>query len=629
MRSCRSSANSKRQVDLFAGLPRQADDEVHEERDVGRLSPLRDPGDLSEVQILLNDFAHHTLHAALGADAQRGDPPPQRVDLSVAQMIGPEPVGDLELQVALLHQLEQRIKMSRACVGEFVEHVDSAGTEGDQLVEVSGHARAGQPTLSLRGAGGEPRIRGAMDAPIGAATRRQQRQRSAVDGEGPARATERGHHAIVQGKARLDLDGVPRRQRQRVEIRRLRSDDDLGRGGPPVGQSADQIGQDGFGLVAQEHVDLGVGRQHFGAVDIEVVLAALVEIGEHRRTFRVPLSDEREHLGQRRVPGGWPMEGRRRHHEDVRCRKLSDPRADGEQVGVECARDRGGQRVDHGHVVSGLSERGGRRERPEVGEKWVVDEIAGHHQGREDDRDLRHDPASVAWMPAREREALDLGRGGGRYRESMRPRAVVVSLLVVTATAPTALAVENDWEGNFGIEAERRSDFTAGLSVGVLAGTAYGYPNEASKIGNDRYVADTGVGVGSAQTLWIGGALRDWFTFAVGYWNVGYSANALDASGFGVLFRVETFPLWSQGGVWRDVGLYGDFGLGGMTLKSGDETHADGGALSILGVGAFWEPVRFGIFSFGPNVEFMHLYSQTLTMSSATVGARLAIYTGP
>ena len=232
-------------------------------------------------------------------------------------------------------------------------------------------------------------------------------------------------------------------------------------------------------------------------------------------------------------------------------------------------------------------------------------------------------------MPAREREALDLGRGGGRYRESMRPRAVVVSLLVVTATAPTALGVENDWEGNFGIEAERRSDFTAGLSVGVLAGTAYGYPNEASKIGNDRYVADTGVGVGSAQTLWIGGALRDWFTFAVGYWNVGYSANALDASGFGVLFRVETFPLWSQGGVWRDVGLYGDFGLGGMTLKSGDETHADGGALSILGVGAFWEPVRFGIFSFGPNVEFMHLYSQTLTMSSATVGARLVIYTGP
>lgn len=200
---------------------------------------------------------------------------------------------------------------------------------------------------------------------------------------------------------------------------------------------------------------------------------------------------------------------------------------------------------------------------------------------------------------------------------------------MVLATAQTALGVENDWEGNYGTTAERRSDFTAGLSVGALAGAAYGYPNEARKVGNDRYVADTGVGVGTAQTLWIGGALRDWFTFAVGYWNVGYSANDLDASGFGVLFRVETFPLFAHGGVWRDAGLYADFGLGGVTLKSGDEKRADGGALSILGLGAFWEPVRFGIFSFGPNVEVMHVYSQTLTMSSATLGARLVLYTGP
>ena len=103
----------------------------------------------------------------------------------------------------------------------------------------------------------------------------------------------------------------------------------------------------------------------------------------------------------------------------------------------------------------------------------------------------------------------------------------------------------------------------------------------------------------------------------------------LDAEGFGVLFRVEAFPLWSQGGVWRDAGVYTDFGIGGMKLKSGGDTEADGGALSIIGLGAFWEPVRFSIFSFGPNIEYVHAYSRTLHLSSATVGARLVLYTRP
>ncbi|MFO0564135.1 MAG: hypothetical protein U0263_00655 [Polyangiaceae bacterium] len=211
----------------------------------------------------------------------------------------------------------------------------------------------------------------------------------------------------------------------------------------------------------------------------------------------------------------------------------------------------------------------------------------------------------------------------------MRRALVGSSLLLVLATPSLAAAVENEWDGDFGRKAERRSDFTAGLSVGVFAASAYGYPNEASKIDNDRYVADTGVGIGQAQTLWLGGALRDWFTFAVGYWAAGYSANDLDTAAFGVIFRVETFPLWSVGGTWRDLGVYTNFGIGGTTLKAGDEKRADGGALSIVGLGGFWEPVRFGIFSFGPNIEYTHLFSRTLKLNATTLGARLVLYTGP
>ena len=90
-----------------------------------------------------------------------------------------------------------------------------------------------------------------------------------------------------------------------------------------------------------------------------------------------------------------------------------------------------------------------------------------------------------------------------------------MSLTAALVAAPNALAVENDWEGDYGQTAERRSDFTAGVSFGLFTGAAYGYPNKAGKIDDDRYVADTGVGFGTAQTLWLGGALRDWFTFAI------------------------------------------------------------------------------------------------------------------
>lgn len=211
----------------------------------------------------------------------------------------------------------------------------------------------------------------------------------------------------------------------------------------------------------------------------------------------------------------------------------------------------------------------------------------------------------------------------------MRRAPAVLSFFALCASTRIAAAVENDWEGDFDIKGERRSDFTAGVSLGLFAASAYGYPNEAGKLDDDRYVADTGLGVGAAQTFWLGGALRDWFTFALGYWNVSYSGSDLDAKGYGFLFRVETFPLWAYGGPWRDTGLYADFGLGGMTLEKGGEEQADGGALSIVGLGAFWEPVRFGIFSFGPNFEYTHVFSRTLHLTGATLGARLVLYTRP
>ena len=55
----------------------------------------------------------------------------------------------------------------------------------------------------------------------------------------------------------------------------------------------------------------------------------------------------------------------------------------------------------------------------------------------------------------------------------------------------------------------------------------------------------------------------------------------------------------------------------------------DGGAVSIVAFGAFWEPVRFGIFNFGPTAEYTLISSRTVTLTGASLGARLVLYTGP
>ena len=207
--------------------------------------------------------------------------------------------------------------------------------------------------------------------------------------------------------------------------------------------------------------------------------------------------------------------------------------------------------------------------------------------------------------------------------------AAALTVCAVLGSARAAVAAENDWDGDFGVKAERRSDFTLGLSVAPLFAGAYGYPNKAGKVGNDRYVADPGLGFGSIESVWLGGALRDWFTFGVGVTSLSYAKGGTTTSATGMIFRVETFPLWAYGGAWRDAGAYASFGIGGAKLEKDGHSVADGGAVSIVAFGAFWEPVRFGIFSFGPTTEYTLISSRTATLYGASLGARLVLYTRP
>jgi hypothetical protein len=70
-------------------------------------------------------------------------------------------------------------------------------------------------------------------------------------------------------------------------------------------------------------------------------------------------------------------------------------------------------------------------------------------------------------------------------------------------------------------------------------------------------------------------------------------------------------------------------GLGGYTIERGKEKLAEGGGTSAVGLGAFYEPWRLWQFSFGPQIEYSHQFSDTMSAHTLVVGMRTVFYGGP
>ncbi len=214
----------------------------------------------------------------------------------------------------------------------------------------------------------------------------------------------------------------------------------------------------------------------------------------------------------------------------------------------------------------------------------------------------------------------------------MRALLILVGALTGTSLSATARAESKDadWDADVPVtKASRRWDFTLGASGGLNLGRARGYPNEVDKIGDRDYRADTKNAVGAGGALWAGVTFTDWLTFALGAATIELASGDLSASGGGFLARVETFPLFYSGGAWRDLGVSANFGLGFLKIEGDGEEKADGGSMSLVGVGVFHEPLRLGHFVLGPMVEYTHLFSKSANAGSTVLGARLALYTGP
>lgn len=216
-----------------------------------------------------------------------------------------------------------------------------------------------------------------------------------------------------------------------------------------------------------------------------------------------------------------------------------------------------------------------------------------------------------------------------RARRQLATAAALVSLLAPTAAAAQEEDGEGDnWDGEYDIEYEKRSDFTFGLQGGLMMGNAAGYPNTVNKIDNDQFEVDSGVAVGGGGTFWIGGALRDWFVFGLGITGANISGDA-DVSGGAFIFRTEVYPFFYSQPWGKNLGIGANFGIGGLTAEKKGQPRADGGAMSATGIGAFYELWNFGSFASGPSLDYHYFFSRSMRVHTATAGLRLAFYGGP
>jgi len=222
--------------------------------------------------------------------------------------------------------------------------------------------------------------------------------------------------------------------------------------------------------------------------------------------------------------------------------------------------------------------------------------------------------------------------GGGLTKGGVpRLSSIAVAVFSCLFSLP-ALAQEGDnesWDGGYKIKAERRSDFVFGASLGLVLGGASGHPNEIAKINDPAYEATTGLAIGPGGSMWIGGALRDWFTVGVGGTYFGMTGGSGTGSGGAFTIRVEAFPLYPWGGLLRDLAFFGVFGAGGYTVRADDGNRGEGGFMSLVGLGSAFELLRLGPVALAPTAEYMLVRSQSATAHQVILGIRAVAYAGP
>jgi hypothetical protein len=231
----------------------------------------------------------------------------------------------------------------------------------------------------------------------------------------------------------------------------------------------------------------------------------------------------------------------------------------------------------------------------------------------------------------------------------LRRCALLIAAASTLIAQPSVAALsgapdDTGWESGYDPgKQKRRSDFTAGIGLGIGFGSASGYPNEVAKMNDPRYEADTGFTGGNASSFWLGVALRDWLVFGFGLHPytiqtskcplVVSSSNAPDdctaSLGGAFMLHIEAYPFFYESPALENLGIFTEMGAGPRSIQRGKTTIAEGGNMAFMSLGVVYEPIRLGHFSMGPYLQGSHDFSETMRADQLVLGFRAVYYGGP
>ncbi len=181
---------------------------------------------------------------------------------------------------------------------------------------------------------------------------------------------------------------------------------------------------------------------------------------------------------------------------------------------------------------------------------------------------------------------------------------------------------------------DRRAGLVLGYQAGIGLAGADGYPNDVKLLGDPAYYSKSPLLVGQSHSFFAMGAFTDWLSFGPVVNVATFESSDWKSTGFGIGFRLETFPLlyWKLPDAFRDLGVYAQVGIGKTELRAkGDYPDSDG-TQSFLGIGAQYEFRLFqmlgGHVAGGPFLEYDATRTDTSQRHFGSLGFRIAFYGG-
>ncbi len=212
------------------------------------------------------------------------------------------------------------------------------------------------------------------------------------------------------------------------------------------------------------------------------------------------------------------------------------------------------------------------------------------------------------------------------------PRVAVEAEPLAAQASPATLANGRDDPTLRAVVAERRAGLVLGVAPGIAFAGASGYPNNARLIGNPDFYSQSPLLVGTSTTVFLIGALTDFFSFGPMVNVAKFESSSWKSTGFAVGFRAEVFPLVRLFPRLADISVYGQAGIGGTELQAKGPFPSADGSQSFAGLGVHHEFRLFrmlgGHLAGGPYAEYDAIFTTSAERHWGAVGFRCAWYGG-